>query len=93
MTIYVYNKSLELCGITDEVTAFSFAKKFYEGSTFLGEFPLTAKNRELIVPQAIIEVPHRFSGIITAVDINGGRITASGNSFDGMLASRVVVRV
>ena len=90
MTIYVYNKKLELCGITDEVTAFSFVKRFYEGSTFSGEFPLTDKNRELVIPQAIIEIPHRFAGIITAVEINGGKITASGNSFDGMLASRVV---
>lgn len=88
--IYVYNKKLELCGITDKVTAFSFVKRFYEGSTFSGEFPLTDKNRQLIVPQAVIEIPHRFSGIITAVDISGGKITASGRSFDGMLDSRVV---
>lgn len=87
--LYVYNKALELVGITNEVTEFMFTKRFYEGSTFTGKFPLTEKNTHLICPQAIIETG-RFSGIITEVSIKNNVISVAGSSFDGMLSSRVV---
>ncbi len=88
--LYIYNKALELTGITDEVSSIMLTKRFYDGSTFQAEFPLTEKNRELIQPQAVIEFPNRFSGIITDVNINTSVISVNGKSFDGMLESRVI---
>ena len=93
MYIYVYNKALELVGVTDQVTSLMWTKRFPLNDTFTAIFPASENNLKLIRPQAIIEMPGRYSGIITHRSLSGtkGVISVSGCSFDGMLDRKSVV--
>lgn len=92
MDMYVYNKDLELIGVTDQVFSLMWTKRFPLGDTFTAVFPANENNLKLIRPQMILEIPGRYSGIITYRNLNGTKsmINVSGCSFDGMLNSRAV---
>lgn len=92
MEIYVYNKAAELVGVTDQVSSLMWTKRFPLGDTFTAVFPAAPNNIDLIRPQMILEIPGRYSGIITYRNISSteGVISVSGFSFDGMLNSRVI---
>ena len=92
MDMYVYNKALDLIGVTDQVTSLMWTKRYPLGDTFTAVFPANENNLKLIRPQMIIEIPGRYSGIITHRSMSGtkGVINVSGCSFDGMLNSRAI---
>ena len=92
MDMYVYNKALDLIGVTDQVTSLMWTKRYPLGDTFTAVFPANENNLKLIRPQMIIEIPGRYSGIITHRSMSGtkGVINVSGCSFDGMLSSRAI---
>lgn len=92
MYIYVYNKALELIGVTDQVTSLMWTKRFPLDDTFTAVFPVSENNLKLIRPQVIIEIPGRYSGIITHRNLSStkGVISVSGRSFDGMLKIRAI---
>lgn len=92
MDMYVYNKTLDLIGVTDQVTSLMWTKRYPLGDTFTAVFPANENNLNLIRPQSFIEIPGRYSGIIThrSMSSTKGSITVSGCSFDGMLNSRAI---
>lgn len=92
MDMYVYDKALDLIGVTDQVTSIMWTKRFPLGDTFTAVFPANENNLKLIRPQMIIEIPGRYSGMITYRNVSstGGTISVSGCSFDGMMNSRVI---
>lgn len=92
MDMYVYNKELELVGVTDQVTSLMWTKRYPLGDTFSATFPANENNLKLIRPQMILEIPGRYSGMITYRNVSstGGIIRVSGCSFDGMMNSRVI---
>lgn len=95
MEAYIYNKSLELEGITHEIASVKWKRQFFSGDSFQLIFPATEKNLRLIKKERIVEFPGKYGGFITALRIytdSCGRklILAGGTSFDGMLSRRVI---
>lgn len=95
MEAYIYNKSLELEGVTHEIASVKWKRQFFCGDSFQLIFPATEKNLRLIKKERIVEFPGKYGGFITALKIytdGYGRklIFAGGTSFDGMLSRRVI---
>ena len=69
MEAYIYNKSLELEGITHEIASVKWKRQFFTGDSFQLIFPATEKNLRLIKKERIVEFPGKYGGFITALRI------------------------
>ena len=101
MDIFVYDtdkaeNKLRLKGVIDTVERIVWKRRFIEGDEFEITMPCTEKNLKLITEQTVVEIPYRYSGIVTEINLfvrNGVCILkAKGCSFDGMLERRVLIK-
>lgn len=97
MDIFVYGfcgDEIRLKGVTDTVAEMNWRKHFYSCDEFDIILPLTDRNAGIFTQNSIVEIPGRYSGMITEIRIDqAGRdyyIKASGCSFDGMFGRRIL---
>lgn len=98
MDIFVYGISdsgIRLKGITDIVEILCWMRRFYSSDEFELLLPANDKNMGLFTQDSIVELPGRYSGIITKTEIfsrdSSYYIKAKGCSFDGMFRRRVLI--
>ena len=101
MDIFVYETDkaanmLQLKGVTDTVERIVWKRRFIEGDVFELTMPCTEKNLKLVTEQTVVEVPDRYSGIVTEINLSVRKgvciLKARGCSFDGMLERRVLIK-
>lgn len=101
MDIFVYNtdeasNKLKLKGVIDTVERIVWKRRFIEGDEFEITMPCTEKNLKLVTEQTVVEVPERYSGIVTEINLSVRKgvciLKAKGCSFDGMLERRVLIK-
>lgn len=94
MDIYIYDHNATLIAVTDAFTSLLWTKRFFKYDEFTAVFPATKHNLAYIKANNIIEIPDKYCGFITSVNIaiKDGieTITATGVSIDGMLSRRII---
>ena len=101
MDIFVYNtdvsgSKLKLKGVIDTVERIVWKRRFIEGDEFEITMPCNEKNLKLVTEQTVVEVPYRYCGIITEINLFVRKgvciLKAKGCSLDGMLERRVLIK-
>ncbi len=96
MDLSVYNTSLDLCGVVDEISSLIWHRRFFKSGYFKLIAPATKNNAALLVKHNIIEKPDSveigyISSVVMTNDDSGEFITVTGNFLSGLLANRIIL--
>ena len=92
MKIYFYGSNFEYLGLAEYAVSYVLTQRFYSGSELKLVLPFTEKMSRLAAAENIIDIPGKFSGMITSFEdtLEKGIITVNALSFDGFLSRRIL---
>lgn len=91
----VYNRELELAGVVDNFSSFTWIRKYFEPGEFEIHIPATTQNQALFVPGSVVArhdgLEETEAGTIEAIERTGYEIMARGRFLESYLDRRLII--